>query len=212
RWHSTRTPPDVLGGKIIPEWGERFNNAWVVVESNNHGLTTLATMIKTDYPREKIFKRKSPDTSRPERGIIDLGYATTSRTRPLAIGRLRRLLAGVEERSVAEGIIGSQVRKVEAFIIHDELTYRELMSFVETEMGRMEAQAEAHDDFVMSLVMMAAGWRRGELDADEIESAAERKVEAERRAGMGGIISLDHIFNLPRKRYEARPPLISRTL
>jgi len=182
RWHSLRTPPDVLGKRVLPPIGKRFNTALVVVESNNHGLTTLAAL-KGNYPPEAIFKRQSIDVTRPERGIMDWGYATTAKTKPLAVGRLRELLAT-------------------NFIIHDELTHHELLSFVETETGRLEAQGGSHDDFVMALVMLATGWLRGSVQAGAKLAAATRPPKHWVGSTTAAILT-DDLFDRPaqRRRY-----------
>ena len=146
-WSSNRIAPDVLIERVI-KIGTQYNNSYLVVENNNHGLTVLYGLRVRDgtgafvYPQHLIHKYKSPDSNKKESGLMDMGFQTMARTKALAVGKCRTQLAN-------------------GFVIHDENTYMELQSFGETETGRLEGLDGAHDDHVMALVMMSAGWVKG---------------------------------------------------
>lgn len=190
-WFSGRTSPDRLG-LVAAKIGRDFNNALLVFESNNHGLTAISAVRNAPapdrYPMHKVYRRRPPDPEHPERGIVDYGYATTSKTKPLAVGRLRKLL----------GHGGN-------FVIHCPITKSELQSFIETEEGRLEAQPGAHDDFVMALVMMAAGWLKAGVESDVKTDAAEDAARAETQR-LKGALNFDFIFDRIRRRKGAPTP------
>ena len=155
-WWSTRTPPDMLVPEIV-KIGKEFNDAQVVVESNNHGLVVLEGL-RSKYNLSRLYKRKDPKDNMPEQGLMNLGFQTTSRTKPIAVDRLVAQLA-------------------QGFVIHDEMTYTDLQSFSEVEPGRMAAEAGASDDSVMALVMMGLGFpeaRRRKRADDEIYNPAPK--------------------------------------
>jgi hypothetical protein len=45
--------------------------------------------------------------------------------------------------------------------IHDKVTLREMLTYIETETGGMEAEAGCHDDCVMSLAIANYGHQQG---------------------------------------------------
>lgn len=135
---SKSIPPDHLASHIN-RLGRMFNNAYIVVESNNYGLVTLDNLRKV-YPKSLIFASGSAyGSSLPEKEyeLTDMGFRTSSRTKPLLIGRLQRDL-------------GDGMR------IHSEALRGELSTFVETDKGTMEAIQGCHDDRVMALA--CANW------------------------------------------------------
>jgi hypothetical protein len=76
-------------------------------------------------------------TLEPDKDTIRLGFYTSEATKPLIIDKLREL-----DR---EGQIE----------INDPTTLQEMMTFVVTEAGKMEAEGGTHDDCVMSLALAA---------------------------------------------------------
>lgn len=129
-WRGNKTDPAAFAVKLA--WlGKIFNNAYLTVESNNHGLLTLSTLADI-YPSFLIHRvprtRGSDDISK----LNDLGIRTTVKTKPFMLGHLRKLLA-------------------EGFIVHDPVTYDELSAFCENESGRLGAPEGENDDCVMGL-------------------------------------------------------------
>lgn len=129
-WHG-HIDPDLFAGqlKLIGEW---YNEALIVVEENNHGLTVLNSL-KVDY--WNIYKRtthnRATDTTKEE-----LGWYTSEQTKKLAIDNLARL---IRERKL--GI------KSKRFI-------QECMTYVIDEKGHTNAQQGSYDDIVMAAAII----------------------------------------------------------
>jgi hypothetical protein len=70
-----------------------------------------------------------------ERESVKLGFTTTSKTKPLIIDQLRA--------SVRDGEME----------LNDKTTIREMLTYIVTESGAMEAEAGCHDDTVMALAL-----------------------------------------------------------
>ncbi len=130
-WCADNIAPDYLAVKIS-ELGQHFNKAFVTVESNNHGLTTLLELIKI-YPNELIYSDKKDSDS-----IVNYGYRTTSKTKPIYIGFLRKDF-------------------VDGLVIHSPLLRDELGTFVEHDSGKMGAQEGCFDDRVIALAICGIG-------------------------------------------------------
>lgn len=145
RWKHDRTSPDIFGNTVLPALGEEFNNAFITVEKNNHGILTLSELLNC-YPEHLLYTT----AYRKERGEVMntlqmLGVNTTSSTKPYLIGGLRKALA-------------------QWFTIHCSMTRDELSSFVEKENGKLEAEEGCFDDEVIALAMAIHGWDRAELE------------------------------------------------
>lgn len=146
---SNRIEPDSFGDRLV-ELGKIFNLAFIVVEANNHGIMTLYKLRKK-YPKSRIYRRtnarsKNNDTDRLE----GYGHRTTSSTKPLMIGDLRRSLR-------------------EDLVIHSPLLVSELSTFVETETLALEAEEGCFDDRVIAMALAVRGLPRAGL------SEAQRK-------------------------------------
>ena len=155
-WYSNRVPPDLLTGRVI-KLGKEFNEAYLVVEANNHGLVVLQGLREIvegapAYPPHLIYRPrpKGIDPKKKEKGLLDLGFQTQQRTKALAVGRLTTMLAN-------------------GHTIHDENTFMELQAFGEDENGRLCGLDGSPDDRVMAYVMVAAGWTKGSLIGQESE-------------------------------------------
>jgi hypothetical protein len=151
---------EYINNKIDPETfayevariARYYNDAFCVVENNNHGILTLSVLEKI-YDKHLIYKDDSTIASNEEKKIFQLGYKTTKRNKPLMIGRLRTLLA-------------------HDLTIHSSILRSELTTFIETETGALEAQAGCNDDTVMAEACAMLGMnkvamikRRGENQA-----------------------------------------------
>jgi hypothetical protein len=126
--------PDVFA-KILVTLGYHYNSAMIAPERNNHGLVTCVAIRDMDYPY--IYTEQPEGTLEAEKDSINLGFFTSERTKPLIIDTLR---AADREREIE---------------INDTETLREMLSFVVTESGKMEAEQGKHDDCVMSLAIAA---------------------------------------------------------
>lgn len=134
-WHG-RVDPDVFADELC-KLGKLYNNALLVIEANNHGLTTLKVAANAGYPY--IYMRRVEDTITGK--ITEkLGWLTTSKTKPLAIDALNR--------HIREGTIR----------IPCSDTLGECLTFVRDNAGRMSADGTAHDDRVMALAIAVKVW------------------------------------------------------
>ncbi len=70
-----------------------------------------------------------------DRETVKLGFTTTAKTKPLVIDQLRA--------AMREGEIE----------LNDKTTIREMLTYIVTETGSMEAEASCYDDCVMSLAL-----------------------------------------------------------
>lgn len=144
-YSDARISPDRLA-KRASEIGRQYNTAYMVVESNNHGMVVLDNLRKL-YPVSRIHRDRKQNNN-----LVNLGYRTSARSKPFLCGQLRK--------SLAEGLL-----------VHSDLLRNELLTFVELD-GRLEAQQGCHDDCVMALAMANVGVPRvlAIAGADTIES------------------------------------------
>lgn len=129
-----RLDPEQFGHKVAG-LGKHFNNAYAVVEQNNHGILTLATLSKL-YPRNRIHKTQGK-ASTEENQLFKLGFRTTLRTKPLMIGGLRTVLA-------------------HEWTIHSSVLKAQLSTFVEED-GKLGAQQGCDDDAVIAMGCASVG-------------------------------------------------------
>lgn len=113
--------------------GTYYNEAHIAVESNNHGILTCVRLGRDlAYPNcyTEIAEGQLND-----RESITIGFRTTEKSKPLIIDRLR---AAMREDELA---------------LSDKTTLKEMLSYVVTETGRMQAEEGNHDDCVMALAL-----------------------------------------------------------
>jgi len=126
---------------ILRALGEYYNDAYIIVESNSHGLLTCTRLYKdfgyTNFHTEIIVDKMS------DKEVTKLGFATTAKSKPLVINELRATL---------------RMREMD---IHDKITLREMLTYIETESGGMEAEQGCHDDCVMALALANYGHQQG---------------------------------------------------
>jgi hypothetical protein len=160
-WVSDTVSPDILAKKVI-ELGHHYNDAFVTVETNNHGAVTLLKLIEgfpkespviEGYPQHLLYQNdKSTDN------LLGYGYKTTVRTRPIIIGGLRKEF-------------------LEGFVIHSPACKDELNTFIEDDNNKLVAAEGCFDDRVLSLAIGVEGARncpyiyeRADLEKKEIEA------------------------------------------
>lgn len=127
--------------KVVPEdlasemsrIGLAFNTALVSPETNNHGEVVMYRLTKgIGYPNLYIHEDDA-SVSGSERA--EYGWRTTTRTRPLMLGKLAELIHGRELKLYCSRTL----RELETFVYKDEAA------------KKAEAQKNAYDDMVMSL-------------------------------------------------------------
>jgi hypothetical protein len=124
-------------GCILYDLGMTYNHAIIVVEKNNHGISTIDTLVKhSNYPKDLIFEH---DTLKAE--VIDddfnnpdkrYGWKTTPVTRPLIINNLSAMISS---------------QSIHGFLAED---IEELFRFVVIN-GKAQADSGCHDDRVIVL-------------------------------------------------------------
>jgi hypothetical protein len=154
-WCSSRVPPGEAG-HLIAKWLEPFD-AYTNIERNNHGLAFIQEFVD-DYPLHLVHKGSvgQPSTQYAVSGISHLGTLTTESNRGLLIGQLRHQLHT-------------------GLVVHGEELRSELITFVEKENGRAEADTGCFDDRVMAAAHATLVCDR----AGMVMSVIETRPEAE---------------------------------
>ena len=86
-WHG-HIDPDLFGVEL-DKLGRYYNDAYLGVENNNHGLTTLTTLKKNEY--WNLYFSKSYDRI-ADTMTQKLGWTTSIRTKPLMIDKLAKFI------------------------------------------------------------------------------------------------------------------------
>jgi hypothetical protein len=146
-WHG-HIDPDLFGIELI-KLGKFYNDAYIGVENNNHGLTTLSIMKREEY--WNLYFAKSYDKI-ADKISQKLGWTTSARTKPLMIDKLAEF--------VREMFLG----------IYSDLIISEMFTYIIDDDGKTNAQTGCFDDTVMAtailLQLMLEG--RGESYTPEI--------------------------------------------
>lgn len=124
--------PDYFA-KILYKLGEYYNEAHICVENNSHGILTC-TRLGKDMAYGNFYTEVQHDKV-TDRETVKLGFSTTSKTKPLIIDKLR---ASMRENEIE---------------LNDKVTIREMMTYIVTESGAMQAESGCFDDCVMSLAL-----------------------------------------------------------
>lgn len=117
-------------GELLNKKGREYANALMVVEVNNHGLTTLTILKQLTYPSMyfRPARYESIDSSFSDR----MGWRTTKVTRPLLIDDLAQ---AVREKSIK---------------IHSKILVDEMSVFIYDDNGNMVPQTGFHDDSIFA--------------------------------------------------------------
>jgi len=109
--------------RLVTGLAAEYNQAWLVVERNNHGTGVLA-LVETACKYARIFKQGG-----------QAGWLTTSLSRPAVLGQLGAGLVEAPDRFQSRRLLG------------------ECRSFVRLTNGSMGARAGTHDDRVMAMAI-----------------------------------------------------------
>lgn len=131
-------PADKFGEKLNV-WGRYYNNALMVVEINNHGLTTITVLKQLLYPQ--LYFRPAKFDSISSGWTDRLGWKTTRITRPLMIDDL------------------AQALRDRVLTPHNEHFYKETMTFVYDDGNNMVATGGYHDDCIFSTAICLQGFK-----------------------------------------------------
>ena len=124
--------PDYFA-EVLYALGEYYNEAFIIVENNSHGILTC-TRLGKDMAYSNFYTEVQVDKI-TDRETVKLGFSTTSKTKPLIIDQLRASL------------------REDELELNDKTTIREMMTYIVTESGAMEAEPSCFDDCVMSLAL-----------------------------------------------------------
>jgi hypothetical protein len=144
-WVNDRIEPDFFATKI-EALGRYYNEAFVTVESNNHGIVTLDVLMDS-YPMGLLYSSGtlSGDGGRDlEPSLVRQGFKTSPRSKPLLIGKLRKYLA-------------------KTITIYSSGLKGELDSFIEKPTGAIEAEEGCFDDRVIAMGCAVWGIERASL-------------------------------------------------
>jgi len=130
-WRGHVYPDDFA--HILHALGTYYNMAQVIVESNNHGILTCTVLGK--YLAYPYFHTETVYNRLDDEDTVKLGFSTTSKSKPLIIDQLR-----------------SDHRAGE-LELNDRDTVSEMMTFIVTDTGTMEAEDGCFDDTVMALAL-----------------------------------------------------------
>lgn len=126
-WHG-HIDPDLLGYEVV-KLAQYYNDAYVGVESNNHGLTTLRCIQRQEY--WNIYYQKSYDKI-ADKISQKVGWNTNRRTKPLLVDALKQY--------IREKWLG----------MHWDTLIGECFTFVKHDDGSVGAQDGEHDDTVIA--------------------------------------------------------------
>lgn len=124
--------PDLYGEELV-KLARFYNDAYLGVENNNHGLTTLKSIERLEY--WNIYYTKTYDRI-ADKLTQKMGWTTNQRTKPLMIDKL------------AQFIREKWLYTTDKDFIDEAFTY------VIDEKGRTNAQTGCHDDTIMSMAIM----------------------------------------------------------
>ena len=118
---------------VLFHLGTYYNDAFICVENNSHGILTC-TRLGKDLAYPNFYTEVQHDKI-TDRETVKLGFTTTVKTKPLIIDQLR---ASMREKELE---------------LNDKVTIREMLTYIVTESGAMEAEHGCYDDCVMSLAL-----------------------------------------------------------
>jgi hypothetical protein len=130
--YRSQVHPDYFA-TVLDKIGQFFNVAKIGVENNNHGILT-ATRLGKDLSYPNLYFETHVDKETEDETVI-YGFRTTVKTKPLIIDKLR---AAFREKDIE---------------VNDKITLRELITYVVTDEGKMQAEPGCFDDCVMSLAI-----------------------------------------------------------
>ena len=130
--------PDRLAQKLN-KWGRDYNNALMVVEVNNHGLTTITILKNLVYP--SMYFRPAKFETIGSKFSDKIGWQTNLKTRPILIDDY------------------AQAVRDEELIIHSKEIVDEMSVFVYDDNNNMVAQTGFHDDSIFAAAIAFQGFK-----------------------------------------------------
>lgn len=140
-FRTNTTAPPVFAQALI-ELGRQYNMAYLVPESNQHGLSVIS-ILREQEPystcAHRIYKSAVRKSMLSPTQIVPVtyGFKTTTATKFSLIGTLQKTLPELT--------------------LHSEVTVEELKGFGETDLGTLGNVEGAHDDHVIALALACVG-------------------------------------------------------
>jgi hypothetical protein len=132
----------VWRGQVTPDYyahvlttlGYHYNLAMIAPERNGHGILVCVRIWKDQlYPN--VFTDVKEGHADGDHDTLDIGFQTNTSSKPLIIDKLRG--------DVRTGGI----------TIYDRTTLQEMLSFISTDSGKMQAEEGCNDDCVLALAI-----------------------------------------------------------
>ena len=153
--------PDLYGKELV-KLANLYNEAYVAVENNNHGLTTLKSILNEEY--YNLFYTKTYDKVNDEISK-KLGWSTNQKTKPLAIDKLAEYI------------------REKFFGLWDIEIVLEFYSYVIDDKGKTNAQEGKHDDCVMALAVCLQAFLEGrgqdyipEISKEDVRKFTKKQI------------------------------------
>jgi hypothetical protein len=131
-------PPDLYAGKL-DRWGRKYNNALMVVEVNNHGLTTITALKNLVYP--SMYFRPSKLETVASQMSDKLGWRTTRGTKDFLIDDFAQ--------AIRDGDL----------TIHSKELLDEMTVFVYNDAGNITPLKNFHDDLIFGAAIGLQGFK-----------------------------------------------------
>lgn len=116
---------------LLYHLGMRYNEAWLVPERNNHGISVIQELERLEYPNIYVEMIVEP----PNKPRKRWGWQTSSKSRPLILDNLKQVMMDEDPG----------IRCAE--------TFDEMGNFKRQKDGREEADSGTFDDRVMSIAI-----------------------------------------------------------
>ena len=153
--------PDLFGVELV-KLAKWYNQAWLGIEANNHGLTTNKRVEALGYRR--LYRRQVLDTV-TKKTTDRLGWLTTTQTRPLMLDEL-----------------AENVREL-WLVIYSEGLVHEMLTFVRDEKGKPAAQEGCFDDRVLAAAIAVQMHNLCPLPKNEPDQQPPRRTVLSQAAG-----------------------------
>ena len=134
-------------GNLLNEWGRKYNNALLVPEVNNHGLTTVTILKQLSYPN--LYFRPAKFDTISGTTTDKIGWRTTSVTRLLLINDFNK--------AIRDNLL----------TIHSKELLDEMSVFIYDDKNDMVPQSGFHDDCIFAAGIAYQGFKvlfTGSLD------------------------------------------------
>lgn len=153
RWRG-HIDPDLFGEELV-SLSRYYNDAYLGIESNNHGLTTIKAVQRKEY--HNLYYTKTHDKI-TDQITQKVGWRTDSRTKPLMIDKMAEF--------IRKRLIG----------MPDMELINECLTYIIDDKGGTNAQVGCHDDTVMSLAIALQLYCEGMFNQEEAYAEKEYNI------------------------------------